>query len=106
MPTAKQWQAAVEKHRRRRTAALSCCDECLALGKTVYPEPEDEELWALLPGEPEGRPLLDALADEPGWQARLACGAVVPIDGPVGEAPCPNHPGQQCRVTVWFEADQ
>ena len=66
MPTARQWEAAVARHRRSRQAALSCCDECLRLGKEVYADPEDEELWAMLPGEPVGRPLVEVLAREDG----------------------------------------
>ena len=63
MPTAKQWERAVERHRRQRLASLACCDDCRA--KSVYADPEDEELWALLPGGNEvGRPLVDVLAEE------------------------------------------
>lgn len=62
MPTASQWEYAVERHRRRRQAALSCCVECRALGKEVYADPEDEELWALL-GRPGGD-LVDVFPDD------------------------------------------
>lgn len=68
MPTAAQWRAAVERHQRRRTAALHCCEDCRLAGKQVHVDPEDAELWRLLGDEPAGRPLVDVLAEEAGPQ--------------------------------------